>query len=448
MKSKKMYVTFCGVMVLIMLLSACATPTAAPASTNPPAAATNPPVIATNPPAAAQVELTLESWRSEDGTIWQDVIFPAFEAHYPNIKLTFQPTPNAQYVGALTSKFQAGTAGDLIMCTPFDLSLDFYNKGYLVSMNDLPGMEHFNTLARLAWSTDDGKTTYCVPMASVIHGFIYNKDIFDKLGLTAPETVDQFFEVLDVVKNDGTYIPLAFGTGDSWPTNDLGFNNIGPNYWKGEEGRQALVAGTGKLTDQAYIDTWAQLARWAQYMPEGYQSVKYADMQQLFIQGKAAVYPAGSWEVALFSREVKFAMGTFKSPVPEAGGQCYITDFPDQGMGLNAASKHPAEAKLFLEWLTTEEFANLYSNALPGFFSLSDHKVKLDIALAQEFVDWRQICQGTIRNSYQFLSRQEPSLNNEEWRVTQLVINGEMTPEEAGKEVQASLDTWYKPPTK
>ena len=37
-------------------------------------------------------------------------------------------------------------------------------------------------------TTDDGSATFCVPMASVIHGFIYNKDAFDKLGIAVPAT--------------------------------------------------------------------------------------------------------------------------------------------------------------------------------------------------------------------------------------------------------------------
>ncbi len=44
-------------------------------------------------------------------------------------------------------------------------------------------MENFSDVAKSAWITDDGKNVFCVPMASVIHGFFYNKDAFDKLGL-------------------------------------------------------------------------------------------------------------------------------------------------------------------------------------------------------------------------------------------------------------------------
>jgi hypothetical protein len=70
----------------------------------------------------------------------------------------------------------------LITCRPFDKSLDLYNKKNLDSVNDLKGMANFSDVAKSAWTTDDGKTTFCVPMASVIHGFIYNKDAFKKIG--------------------------------------------------------------------------------------------------------------------------------------------------------------------------------------------------------------------------------------------------------------------------
>jgi raffinose/stachyose/melibiose transport system substrate-binding protein len=284
-------------------------------------------------------------------------------------------------------------------------------------------------------------------MASVIHGFIYNKDAFDKLGLKPPDTVDQFMAVLDAIKKDGTYIPLAMGTAEMWEAATMGFQNIGPNYWHGEEGRLALIAGKQKFTDPAYVDTFKALAAWKPYMPPGFEAQKYADSQSMFTLGRAAIYPAGSWEIALFNEQAKFKMGAFPPPVQKAGDTRYISDHTDIAMGLNAASKHQAEARTFLQWLTTPEFATLYSNALPGFFTLSNNKVELKDPLAQEFLSWRSTSKSTIRNSYQILSRGEPNLENELWRLSAAVINGTVTPEQAGQEAQAGLDKWYKPKT-
>jgi raffinose/stachyose/melibiose transport system substrate-binding protein len=396
-------------------------------------------------PARAADQLVIESWRNDDLSIWQDKIIPAFNKHHPDIKVTFSPAPPAEYNAALNAKLDGGTAGDLITCRPFDASLALFQKGQLASLNGLPGLDKFSDVAKVAWTTDDGKTTFCVPMASVLHGFIYNKAIFKELGLAEPKTESEFFAVLDKIKKDGKYAPLDMGTADQWEAATMGFQNIGPNYWKGEEGRKALIAGTAKFTDKPYVDTFAELAKWRPYLPDGYQAQKYADSQNLFSLGRAAIYPAGSWDISTFRSQAQFDMGVFPPPVPDGQKDCYISDHVDIALGLNAHSKQPEAAKTFLAWVATPEFADIYANALPGFFSLQSVEVKLADPLAQTFVSWRGQCKSTIRNSYQILSRGEPNLENQLWNVSAQVLNGTMTPEQAGATLQKGLDNWYKP---
>ncbi|MCP8893785.1 ABC transporter substrate-binding protein [Shinella daejeonensis] len=394
---------------------------------------------------AEDVTLTVESWRNDDLSIWQEKIIPAFEAKNPGIKVVFSPSAPTEYNAALNAKLDAGSAGDLITCRPFDASLELYNKGHLTSLNDLPGMENFSDVARSAWTTDDGATTFCVPMASVIHGFIYNKDIFDELGLAPPATEDEFFALLDKIKADGNYIPMAMGTKDLWEAATMGYQNIGPTYWKGEEGRKALIAGTQKLTDEGWVEPFRVLAKWKDYLGDGFEAQTYPDSQNLFSLGRAAIFPAGSWEIGLFNTQAQFNMGAFPPPVKTAGDTCYISDHNDIGIGLNAKSANADAAKTFLSFVASPEFADIYANSLPGFFSLNSTAVKMEDPLAQEFVSWREKCQPTIRSTYQILSRGTPNLENETWTESANVINGIDTPEEAAKKLQDGLDSWYKP---
>src|SRR5262245_4357842 len=125
---------------------------------------------------AEDVTLNIESWRNDDLAIWQEKLIPVFEKANPGIKVVFAPMAPTEYNAALNAKLDAGSAGDLITCRPFDTSLELYKKGQLADLTSLPGMENFPDVAKSAWQTDDGKATFCVPMASVIHGFIYNKD--------------------------------------------------------------------------------------------------------------------------------------------------------------------------------------------------------------------------------------------------------------------------------
>jgi len=390
-------------------------------------------------------EIVIDSWRNDDLTIWEDTIIPAFNAHYPNIKVTFAPTAPAEYNAALNVKLEGGSAGDLIACRPFDLSLDLFNQGHLASLNDLPGMENFGDAARSGWITDDGSDVFCVPMASVIHGFFYNVDAFGELGLEEPATEAEFYAVLDAIKADGTYAPLVMGTIDQWESATMGWENIGPNYWKGEEGRLGLIDGSLKLNEGGFLAAFEALAKWQPYLIDGYEAISYPDAQNAFTLGLGAIYPTGSWEISVFEAQADFEMGIFPPYLPEGAETCYISDHVDIAMGLNPASDQQEAALKFLEWMTTAEFAELYSNALPGFFTLSNHEITLEDPLAQEFLSWRGDCESTIRASYQILSRGEPNLEDELWRVNALMLNGDLTPQEAADELQTGLASWYKP---
>ncbi len=391
------------------------------------------------------VTLTIESWRNDDLTIWEDTILPVFEAQYPNIDVVFSPTAPAEYNAALNSKLEGGTAGDLITCRPFDASLALYQSGYLASLNDLSGMENFSDVARSAWITDDGADVFCVPMASVIHGFIYNMDIFAELGLEEPATVSEFYAVLEAIKADGNYTPLVMGTADQWESATMGFQNIGPNYWMGETGRLGLIDGSAKYNEGGFLAAFEALGEWAPYLGDGYQAQTYPDSQNIFALGLGAIYPSGSWDISVFNSTAEFEFGAFKPPVPDGQDECYISDHTDIAIGMNAATPNAEAAQTFLSWVASAEFATLYSNALPGFFSLSSEPVVVEDPVAAEFVGWRNECASTIRSSYQILSRGEPNNETQLWEVSASILNGTVTAQEGADTVQAGLEAWFEP---
>jgi raffinose/stachyose/melibiose transport system substrate-binding protein len=63
-------------------------------------------------------------------------------------------------------------------------------------------------------------------MASVIHGFLYNKAIFKELGLSVPATEQEFLAVLEKIKANGKYIPLVMGTKDQWESATMGYHDL------------------------------------------------------------------------------------------------------------------------------------------------------------------------------------------------------------------------------
>lgn len=393
---------------------------------------------------ADKTVISIESWRAEDQAIWDEQILPVFEAAYPDIDVQFKPTTATEYNAALNARLAGGTAGDIITCRPFDNALAMYEEGNLANIQDMEGLSNFSDVAKGAWSTDSGDATFCVPMASVIHGFMYNKDAFAELGLKVPETEADFYAALDAIKEEGSYIPMAMGTKDQWEAATMGYTNIGPAYWGGEEGRLGLISGDAKFTDEPFVEVFRQMQNWTPYLGNGYQAQAYTDSQNLFTLGRAAIYPTGSWEITGFLENADFEVGAF-APPKSADGTCYISDHTDMGIGMNAATENKEAVMTFLDWTTSAEFAGLLTNAAPGFFSLANHSLEVENPLAREFIAMRETCEPTIRVAHQILSRGEPTLDTQLWTLSANVINGTMTPEDAAAEAQANLDGWFKP---
>lgn len=399
--------------------------------------------------ASAQAgNLVIESWRVDDKTLWETVLIPAFEKKHPGITVKFSPTAPTEYDSSLAARLTGGTAGDLITCRPFDVSLSLYKKGHLEKLDGRPGMENFAPVSRVAWQTDDGKDAFCMPMASVIHGFLYNKKVFKKLNLQPPKTEAEFYTLLDAVKKDGSVTPLALGTADQWESSQIVFTNIGPNHWQGEAGRKALIDGKARFTDPQFMAAFEQMAKLGSYLGKGASAQTYGDSQNQFALGRAAVYPTGSWDIAYFNQTPGLELGAFAPPVKKAGDKCFISDHMDIGLGINKKSKNKDDAGKFLAWVGSQEFADIYTNKVTGFFSLSTHLIAVRDPLAKQMFDWRASCGSTIRLNAQVLNRGTPSMENELWNVNAQLLNGKLTPKDAAAKLQAGFAKWYAPQQK
>jgi raffinose/stachyose/melibiose transport system substrate-binding protein len=389
-------------------------------------------------------ELKVISWLSEESDFWNKVAIPSFNKSYPDIHVEFTGTTPGEYSALLAADLAGGNAADLIFCRPFENSSKLYRLNHLISLNSA-ALAKYSDVAKAAWSTDDGKVTYCLPVVSVIHGFIYNKDALRSAGATEPTTLEDFHKVLEQLKKGGKYTPLVLGTADEWEAATVGFENVGPNFWRGEIGRRNLMGGKAKLTDPPYVAAFRELANWAPYLGDKFQTQSYTDSQNLFLRGGGAIYAAGSWEIPLFRAQATFPMGAFKPPILDGSDECYISDQSDFGIGINAASPNKADATRFLEWISTPEFGELYANTFPGAFPLSADPIKIQDPLAATFLSWRQACKSTIRLTSQILSPKSPIVENLFWEVSSQVIEYTLSPESAALQAQHAMERSFAP---
>ena len=174
--------------------------------------------------------------------------------------------------------------------------------------------------------------------------------------------------MLDKIKKDGTYTPIAMGTADQWEAATMGFQNIGPNYWHGEDGRKALIAGKAKFTDKPYVETWTRAGDAGRPISAtAIKAQKYPDSQNLFTLGRAAIYPAGSWDIARVPQQARVRDGRLPAAGPE-GGRPVLHQRPHRHRhGHERASRRtPTPPRRSSTWVASPEFATLYSQLAAG----------------------------------------------------------------------------------
>ncbi|RKN85921.1 extracellular solute-binding protein [Paenibacillus ginsengarvi] len=141
--------------------------------------------------------------------------------------------------------------------------------------------------------TVDGKV-YGLPMAGFVEGVYYNKRIFAKLGVQVPLTWEEFIDVSEKAKKSGI-TPIALASADAWV-----INMMANTLWvrtAGAESVPGFVDGTRKWTDPDVADGFRRFDELVRrgFFPEGNLGLKYAEQQNKFKAGEAAMMFDGSW---------------------------------------------------------------------------------------------------------------------------------------------------------
>jgi raffinose/stachyose/melibiose transport system substrate-binding protein len=406
-----------------------------------------PPSLTSTPASVAtpvrEVVLTLGSWRPED-VEQMTRILAKFHEQYPTITIKFDPTSAPDYDAALEAQLKAGTGPDLMYLRSFSISRNLFNQSFLEPLNDVSGVkDHYESAMLAPWETEDG-VVYGVPFIATSHGVYYNQDVFDKLKLKVPQTWAELLTTAQQIKEAG-YTPFANATGDAWTVAELMFMNLAPNFLGGRAGRQQYLNGERCFNDASMAAAFQALQDLAPFLPPNHEQLKYADSQQLFLQGKAAMLLDGSWDIPFFETQQPVFRWSVFAPPPPQGQPGYVTFHLDAGLGLNSASKYKAEARTFLDWIAEPTSGALLANELPGFFPMQHGLPALQDEHATTFLKWNESRGTDIRFAWEKLRDGSPDAYNLIMDNSVKVINGQVTSQQAADALQAGLAKWYPP---
>lgn len=431
MKKHVLFPLMSAILVLTLMLGACGGAPAATSPAAPDAAAPAPAPADTQAPASGEkVELTMGSWRADD-VAQMTALFAEYTKVNPNVTIKFQPINPPDYNATIRLQLEGGTGPDLLFSRSFATGEELYTAGFVADVSDIPGLqENYSEMARSPWVAADGKN-FAIPVAAVSQPVFYNKDIFKANGIAVPTTWDDFIKACDTLKAAGI-TPIANGLADEWDILECLFSAMIPNYVGGSEERVKYESGEKKLNDEAFVAAYTDVASLAKYLPDGFEAVGYNDSAALFSTGSAAMFFDGSWSLGIYD-DVTFEWGTFSVPARDAS-KSMVCFHPDMAWTMNAASKHPEEARAFLTWVCSREFTDPVSRALPtGFFPIINFPMTLEDAHANECLALKDGKETDMRFMWP-----QPDLYAPMLQAVNNVLKGSMTPQEAADSVAAA----------
>jgi raffinose/stachyose/melibiose transport system substrate-binding protein len=135
-----------------------------------------------------------------------------------------------------------------------------------------------------------------LPFELNIEGFWYNKQIFAQNGLQPPTTWDQLVQIAASLQQKGIQ-PFSTSGIQGWPITRLIsgylFRKLGP------DAMNSIKSGQAKLTDPAYVEAAQAVANLGKqgYFGKGVATLDYNPALDVFLNGKAAMFYMGSWEL-------------------------------------------------------------------------------------------------------------------------------------------------------
>jgi len=206
--------------------------------------------------------------------------------------------------------------------------VELVDNGYVLNVKDtfteLGIYDKINpAAAALVSNVTQDIGVYALPLELNIEGFWYNKQLFADNNLNAPKTWDDMVAVAAVFQEKGIQ-PFAVAGKEGWPLTRLLVAYAVRKY--GADAMIRVKNGELKVTDPGFVEAAQALKDLAKkgYLGVSPNTIDYGTALDQFLQGKAAMYFMGSWELRSFNDPEKALLGMdnigfFNSPLVKDG---------------------------------------------------------------------------------------------------------------------------------
>lgn len=305
-----------------------------------------------------KVEIRFTWWGDTKRHELYNSIVDRFEEKYPNIKVKREFGGWPEYWEKLTTQIAGGNAPDVVSMHQFYVA-DYARRNALLELSDYVKENTINQGDFPESVVNSGKVDdklYMIAQGVTMSGLVYNKKLFDDLGVEYPKqgwTYDDFTAKVKELKAKGI-----------WGVQDFSGGQLQPNFrYFARSNGEDLFTEDGKLgfekeTLVKWWTMWDELRK-AEAIPDAATGTEYESApleQNLFVTGKTAIHQIPANQLYLYQQQFKDGeLEMVSMPTLDGGKQGEYIE--GAYLSITEKSKHPKEAAQFINFFVNEEKA-------------------------------------------------------------------------------------------
>ncbi len=282
-------------------------------------------------------------------------IMSEFMTEHPDIVITYESIKGADYYETLMKRMETGNGDDIFM-VDHDSTITLHKEGKLADLTGLSTIDRYMEDMKEQFICEDG--IYWLPTTVSAFGLYCNMDMLKEHHQTVPTNWKEFEAVCDYFVEEGITPVVA--------NNDISLKTlvIGASYYEQYQSGQAerfftdLNSGkigfgeslskgislVDKMLQKKYVDA-----------DDTQNTQKTSDDLEDFAKGEYPFMLTGVWASDRLKSDyhAKFNYEVDPLPILEDGSLVVVN--PDTRLAVNADSKYPDEAKLFVDYFTQTE---------------------------------------------------------------------------------------------
>jgi len=308
-----------------------------------------------------------------------DALAAGFAKAQPDVKLTFETQPAGTEGDNLTkTKLSTGEMADVFYYNSGSLFQALNPDTQLAPLTDQPWVGQLSDEMKPVVSTATG--TYGAPLGSTFAGgILYNKKVYERLGLEVPTSWAEFDANNKAIKADGKVAPIEQTFGDTWTSQLFVLGDYGNVAAKDPQWAANYTAGKAKYVDEPASQAFKNQQQTFEngYYNKDFASATYDQGVKAIATGTAAQYPMLTNAVAAVAQSYPDNLddvGFFPMPAQDAANTQMTLWLPNslyipkttEGAKLDAAKK-------FLAFVNSSEGCDvqLKASVVSGPFAIS-----------------------------------------------------------------------------